>query len=346
MPSTSRARIISGVTVRATRRRVPDDDVLALAVVLVGDLLRRAEDRVDRLADPLPRAAADQLAADDQHQQRRNDGEPEERADQLRAEPRERQAAAPFDHQLDDVARQHEAEREEHRQIRDRQRVEQDLGEEVRVEIGRAVGERDHRHQRREQDDDAEEDQPRVVAERPPGGRGRAAALRRGQRRRLESRSVVAIGHRRKGWSVSVAKPLAFLAILAVLATRGAPEAPCSSQEGEFRQPGHVGALPGPDERRVARRGAGPDADVILGVRLEPCVGEEVEPIEAGQPFTRQALAIERPRILGAAVGVERDVIAARQVVVANAGADRGRLNGAMQPGRGASPAARRRRRR
>ena len=94
------------------RRRVPDDDVLALAVVLLGDLLRRAEDRVDRLADPLPRAAADQLGADDQHQQRRDDGEPEERADQLRAETRERQAAAPFDHQLDDVARQHEAERE------------------------------------------------------------------------------------------------------------------------------------------------------------------------------------------------------------------------------------------
>ena len=167
-------------------RRVLDDGVLALAVVLLGNLLRRAEHGVDRLADPLPRAAADQLAPDDEHQQRRNDGEPEQRADQLRAEARERQAAAPFDQQLDDVARQHEAEREQHRQIGDRQRVEQDLGQEVRVEIGRPVGERDHGHQRREQDDDAEQDQARVVAERPAGSRRRTAARRRGQRRLLD----------------------------------------------------------------------------------------------------------------------------------------------------------------
>ena len=40
------------------------------------------------------------------------------------------------------------------------------------------------------------------------------------------SRSVVAMVLARSAWSVSVAKPLAFLAILAVLATPGAPEAP------------------------------------------------------------------------------------------------------------------------
>ena len=185
MPSTSRARTISARDRPRHGRRVPDDDVLALAVVLLGDLLRGREDGVNRLADPLPRAAANQLGADDQHQQRRDDGQPEERADQLGAEARERQAAAPFDQQLDDVSRQHEAEREEHREVGNRQRVKQDLGEEVRVEVGRTVGERDHRHQRREQDDDPEEDEPRVVAERPPGGR-RPAAARRSQRRLRE----------------------------------------------------------------------------------------------------------------------------------------------------------------
>ena len=50
---------------------------------------------------------------------------------ELGAEPRERQAAAPLDQELDDVARQHEHQRQQHRQVGGRQRVEHDVAEEV-----------------------------------------------------------------------------------------------------------------------------------------------------------------------------------------------------------------------
>ncbi len=116
---------------------------------------------------------------------RRHDRQPEEGQHQLGAEARERQAAATLDHQLDDVARQDEHQRDEHRQVGRRERVEDDLGQEVGVELGRAVGEADHRDERGEEQQDAEEDQARIVAERTalgarvgmPGGQRRAGRL-------------------------------------------------------------------------------------------------------------------------------------------------------------------------
>src|SRR5215218_10050072 len=101
-----------------------------------------------------------------------------------------------------------------------------------------------------------------------------------------------------------------------------------SAQEREFGQAGNVGALPRPDERRVARRGARANPDVILRVGLEPGAAEEVEPVEARQPLAHTALAIERPRILRPPVSIQGDVIPAREIVVANAGADRRGLDG------------------
>ena len=46
---------------------------------------------------------------------------------------RERQAAPPLDHHLEDVPREHEHQREDHREVGGRQRVEHELGEEVRA---------------------------------------------------------------------------------------------------------------------------------------------------------------------------------------------------------------------
>ena len=54
-------------------------------------------------------------------------------------------AAPPLDDQLDDVARQHEDQRRQHRQVGGRQRVEDELAEEVGREPRRAVGDREHR---------------------------------------------------------------------------------------------------------------------------------------------------------------------------------------------------------
>ena len=90
---------------------------------------------------------------------------PSSSSDQLRAEPRERQAVAALDDQLDDVARQYEAEREQHREVGGGQRVENDLGQEVRRQLRRSIGQTDHRDQRREQQADQNEDESGIVAE-------------------------------------------------------------------------------------------------------------------------------------------------------------------------------------
>ena len=100
---------------------------------------------------------------------RRHDRQAQEGQHQLGPEPRERQPAPALDHELHDVAREHEDQRHEHRQVGRRERVEHDLGQEVRVELGRAVGQTTIAT-RRDEDDNAEEDQARVVAERTPRG--------------------------------------------------------------------------------------------------------------------------------------------------------------------------------
>ena len=71
----------------------------------------------------------------------------EQQRDQLGAEARERQRLAALDDQLDDVAREHEQERRQHREVGGRERVEHELAEEVGREPRRAVGDRDERDQ-------------------------------------------------------------------------------------------------------------------------------------------------------------------------------------------------------
>ena len=166
-------------------RGVAGDANLPLAVVVLRDPRRRSQHVVDRLAEPLLGAAANQLAADNEHEDARHNREAEQRHHELGAEPRERQAAAAFDHELDDVAREDEDERDEHRQVGGRERVEDDLGQEVRVELGRAVGEPDHRHERRDEDEDAEENEPWVVAKRTAFGTRRRGPCRQRRAGRL-----------------------------------------------------------------------------------------------------------------------------------------------------------------
>src|SRR5689334_16069663 len=64
-------------------------------------------------------------------------------------------------------------------------------------------------------------------------------------------------------------------------------------EEGELGEPGHVGSLPGPEERRVARRRAGADADVVFGVGLETAAAEQVELLELGEPAADALLALD-----------------------------------------------------
>ena len=78
-------------------------------------------------------APANQFAADRQDEYGRHESHADQERDEFRAEARERQSAAPFDHQLDDVAREDEHQRHEHGEVRRRERVKDKL----RGEIGR-----------------------------------------------------------------------------------------------------------------------------------------------------------------------------------------------------------------
>src|SRR5262249_37560306 len=85
----------------------------------------------------------------------------------------EREAVAPLDEQLDDVAGEDEDEGDENREIRRRQGVEDELGEEVGRQPCRARGEREQPREGREQHHDARQNQAGVVAKwlTPAAGR-------------------------------------------------------------------------------------------------------------------------------------------------------------------------------
>ncbi len=169
---------------------MPGHRALPVVIVVLRNARCRRQDVVNRLAEPLLRAAANELAANDQDEHARNDRQAEKCEHQLGAKTRERQTATPFDHELDDVAGQHEDERHEHRQVGRGECVEDDLGQEVGVELCRTVGEAHHRHQRGDEKNDAEKDEARIVAKGPPLWPC-TTALRAGSVGRVASRIVL-----------------------------------------------------------------------------------------------------------------------------------------------------------
>ncbi len=158
---------------RAVAGRILTHRNLTFVVVVGRDLVRARKDLVHRRVEPAIDVAPNQLAPDDEHDQRRHQRHDEQQRDQLGPKTRERQASPPLHHHFDDVARQHEDERQQHREVGRRQGVKDELGQEVRRETGRAIGERENADERRRKNDDGDEDQPGVVAERAPGGRRR-----------------------------------------------------------------------------------------------------------------------------------------------------------------------------
>ncbi len=99
-------------------RRVRPDNAFVLAVIVAADFHRRSQHVIDRLTEPQLRAAANQFAADEQDENRRDDRQPEQGHHQLCAEARERQPAAALDKELDDVPGEEEDQRQDHRQVR------------------------------------------------------------------------------------------------------------------------------------------------------------------------------------------------------------------------------------
>ena len=151
--------------------RVVADEHLPLVVVVAGNLVGRREDVFHRRVEPVVDARANELAAGNQHEHGRHDGHAEQHGDELRAEPGERQRAAPLHDQLDDVAREDEDQRRQHRQVGRRQRVEDDLTEEIGREPRRAVGDGRDGDEDRDERGDAGQNEPGVVAKRPPARR-------------------------------------------------------------------------------------------------------------------------------------------------------------------------------
>ena len=171
-----------------------------IAVERTGDAVGRAQHVGDRLAEPARGRLPDQLGPGRQDQQRRNDGQPEERGDELEAEAGERQAAPAFDRELDDITGQHEGEREQHRYVGDRQRVEHRFAEEVGIELRCPIGDADDDDEAGEEQQDPGENQPRVVAKRPP----LHTAVRR--RTARDRQRIGADGHGLLFWSSSISR--------------------------------------------------------------------------------------------------------------------------------------------
>ncbi len=139
---------------------------LTIAVVVARDQIGGGEHFLDRRAEPAIDAVANQLAAHEQDEHGGNERHAEQHGHELPAEARERQRAAPLDDELDDVAREHEREAEEDREVGRPQPVKDEFGEKVGRESGRSIRQRNNPHQRGEQDDHACQNEPRIVAQR------------------------------------------------------------------------------------------------------------------------------------------------------------------------------------
>ena len=161
--------------------------LLALVVVVARNPIGPCQDFVHRRVEPPVDVRPNQLAADQEHDNGRHERHSQQQRHQLRAEPREGQAAPPFDDKLDDVARQDEHQRDQHREICGRQRVQNEFGQKIRREPRTAVGDGHNRHQRGDEHGDTGQDQFRIVTKpASPGRRGRegrpAGASRRDRR--------------------------------------------------------------------------------------------------------------------------------------------------------------------
>ena len=176
---TSVAARSTRASARASRAACSLTDALALLVVVGGDAVGRRQDLFHRLVEPAIDGGEHDLCC--RRSARARPGSASCRAAASTSLARNRangSAAPPFDQQLDDVARQHEHQRQQHHEVgaptarRGRPRSgSRATARDVRSASDEQAG------QHREEHDDAGEDQPRVVAERPPARRAGAAAL-------------------------------------------------------------------------------------------------------------------------------------------------------------------------
>ena len=96
-------------------------------------------------------------------------------------------------------------------------------------------------------------------------------------------------------------------------------------------------AFPRPHERGISRHRVGTDPKVVLGVALEDVAVEKRQLVERRQPLAGDILAIDRVCALEPAVLPPGDVVAPRQIVVANGGHDRRLGDRSIEPERRAA---------
>ena len=126
---------------------------------------------IDRLAEPARRAVADDLAAADEHEHGRDDRHREQRADELGAEPRERRRLPLLDPELEQVAREHEDQRDQQRQVDGEQRVQQHVGEQRRRDLARPARQPEQAGEQPRSARSAIDDEHARVVERAPARR-------------------------------------------------------------------------------------------------------------------------------------------------------------------------------
>ena len=153
---------------------------LVVPVPFTRERLRGDQDLVDWRTEPARGHVADDAAAADQDEHGRNDRHRQQRGDELGAEPRERRRAPLFHPQLEQVAREHEEQRDQQRDVNGEQRVEDDVGEERQRDFRGPLRQPEQTTEHRDQQQRGG-DQDTGVVERAPArlGRGRGVGRRR-----------------------------------------------------------------------------------------------------------------------------------------------------------------------
>ena len=142
------------------------------------EVLRRVEHLFGGHTEPPIEAAADDLAARNEHETGRNDGQKEQGRDELRAESREWDGLPLIEPELQQVAREHEEQRGQNRQIDGVERVEHDIAQQRR-DLGRAVGDADEAEEHGDERHHGDRQRARAV-QRAPARLGRCGGGRHG----------------------------------------------------------------------------------------------------------------------------------------------------------------------
>ena len=153
------ARELAGVHAARLERRSVDGEPEAL---------RRRQHPLGVDVEPAVDGLAQEVAADEQDQERWSDRHQQEHEQQLHAQPRAEDPPPPLHQHADEVSAQDEDEHEQQREVDDRQAVEERRGQEVRLEVAALAEQQVGEQEEDEQPAGHPQHEPEVVLEPLP----------------------------------------------------------------------------------------------------------------------------------------------------------------------------------